>query len=194
MKKIKIKNEEVTRLLDTEVVNFPKYATQLINLANQNAQGTRPEIVGQMSELIKQFKGKKLEEWETWYLSRHPEAIEKAKTRVLQMIENFKEVISLIDAQMVEAWVKDLVIIKTFVGLKFQEAIIKRVAEITNKAYRTSDPEDEAKGIDGYIGKVPVSVKPKTYDSKQMLPETIGVHIIYYEKVKDGINIFFEEF
>jgi len=194
MKKLKIKNEEVSRLLDAEVVSFPKYATQLINLANQNAQGTRPEVVGQMSELIKQFKSKKLEEWETWYLSKYPQAIGKAKTRILQMIEKFKEVITLIDAQMVEAWVKDLVIVKTFVGLKFQEAIIKRVAEHTGKTYNISDPEDEAKGIDGYIGEVAISVKPKTYESKQMLPETIGVRIIYYEKVKDGINIFFEDF
>ena len=194
MKKIKMKNEEVTQLLDAEVVSFPKYATQLINLANQNAQGTRPEVVGQMSELIKEFKGKKLEEWETWYLNKYPEAIEKAKTKILQMMGNLKEVITLIDAQMIEAWVKDLVIVKTFVGLKFQEAIMKRVAATIGKGYRMSDPEDEAKGIDGYIGEIPISIKPQTYESKQMLPEIIGVHIIYYDKVKDGINIFFEDF
>lgn len=64
VKKVKIKNEEVTQLLDAEVVSFPKYATQLINLANQNAQGTRPEVVGQMSDLIQEFKGRKLREWE----------------------------------------------------------------------------------------------------------------------------------
>lgn len=194
MKKIKIKNEEVTQLLDAEVVSFPKYATQLINLANQNAQGTRPEVVGQMSELIKEFKGKKLEEWGKWYLNKYPEAIEKAKTKILQMMGNLKEVITLIDAQMIEAWVKDLVIVKTFVGLKFQEAIMKRVAATMGKGYRMSDPEDEAKGIDGYIGEIPISIKPQTYESKQMLPEIIGVHIIYYDKVKDGINIFFEDF
>src|SRR4030042_2326153 len=194
MKKIKIKNEEVTQLLDAEVVSFPKYATQLINLANQNAQGTRPEVVGQMSELIKEFKGKKLEEWGKWYLNKYPEAIEKEKTKILQMMESFKEVITLIDAQMIESWVKDLVIVKTFVGLKFQEAIMKRVAATIGKGYRMSDPEDEAKGIDGYIGEIPISIKPQTYESKQMLPEIIGGHIIYYDKVKDGINIFFEDF
>lgn len=101
MKKIRIKNEEVTQLLDAEVVSFPKYATQLINLANQNAQGTRPEVVGQMSDLIQQFKGRKLREWEEWYLNEHPEAIEKAKTKILQMMENFKKVITLIDAEMI---------------------------------------------------------------------------------------------
>ena len=193
MKKTKIKNEELSRLLDAEIVSFPKYATQLINLANQNAQGTRPEVVGQMSELIQEFKGRKLEEWERWYLSRHPEAVEKAKIKILQMMENFKQVMPLIDAEMIEAWVKDLVIVKTFVGLKFQEAILKHVASYMKKEYRLAEPDEEAKGIDGYIGDIPVSIKPQSYASKQMLPGMIGVRIIYYEKVKDGINVFFEE-
>jgi len=194
MKKLKMRNEEITQLLDADVVSFPKYATQLINLANQNAQGTRPEVVGQMSELIQKFRGRKLKEWEKWYLSSHPEAIEKAKTKIMQMIENFKQVITKIDEEMIRAWVKDLVIVKTFVGLKLQEAILKRVATHTGKSYRISVPEEEAKGIDGYIGNNPVSIKPQTYESKQMLPESIGVKIIYYNKVKDGINIFFDEF
>jgi hypothetical protein len=128
MKKVRIKNKEVTQLLDSEVVSFPKYATQLINLANQNAQGTRPEVVGRMNDLIQQFKGRKLREWEEWYLNRHPEAIDKAKARILEMMQNFKKVITLIDADMIEAWVRDLVIVKTFVGLKFQEAILKHIA------------------------------------------------------------------
>jgi ribosomal protein S19 len=189
-----MRNEEITQLLDADVVSFPKYATQLLNLANQNAQGTRPEVVGQMSELIQEFRGRKLEEWEKWYLSSHPEAIEKAKTKIMQMIENFKQVITKIDEEMIRAWVKDLVIVKTFVGLKFQEAILKRVAVHMGEFYRISVPEEEARGIDGYIGDNPISIKPQTYESKQMLPESIGVQIIYYDKVKDGINIFFDEF
>jgi hypothetical protein len=194
MKKIRIKNEEVTQLLDAEVVSFPKYATQLINLANQNAQGTRPEVVGRMSEMIQEFKGRKLREWEEWYLNQHPEAIEKAKAKILQMMENFKKVITLIDAEMIEAWVRDLVIVKTFVGLKFQEAILRHIASSVEQSYRLAEPEEEARGIDGYIGGTPISIKPKSYESKPMLPESIGVRIVYYEKVKDGINIFFEEF
>ena len=146
-----------------------------------------------MSELIQEFKGRKLEEWERWYLSRHPEAVEKAKIKILQMMENFKQVMPLIDAEMIEVWVKDLVIVKTFVGLKFQEAILKHVASYMKKEYRLAEPDEEAKGIDGYIGDIPVSIKPQSYASKQMLPGMIGVRIIYYEKVKDGINVFFEE-
>ena len=161
MKKVRIKNEEITQLLDAEVVSFPKYATQLINLANQNAQGTRSEVVGQMSDLIQEFKGRKLREWEEWYLNQHPEAIEKAKAKILQMMENFKKVITLIDAEMIEAWVRDLVIVKTFVGLKFQEAILRHIASSVEKSYRLAEPEEETRGIDGYIGGTPIAYSEK---------------------------------
>jgi hypothetical protein len=47
--KIKISIEEIRKYLDIETPEFPKYVAPLINLANQNAQGTRPKVVGQMS-------------------------------------------------------------------------------------------------------------------------------------------------
>ncbi len=109
-------------------------------------------------------------------------------------MDNLKQVIREIDDKMIEAWVKDLVVVKTFVGLKFQEAILKRIAEHMGKPYRLADPEAEAQGIDGYVGETPVSIKPQSYGAKQMLPEMIGMQIIFYDKVKDGINIFFEDF
>ena len=45
MKKIKISNTDVERLLNATKIKFAKYATQIINLVNGNAQGTRPRIV-----------------------------------------------------------------------------------------------------------------------------------------------------
>ena len=45
--KIKLTNEQIREALDIESPAFPKYVTQIINLANQNAQGTRPKVVGQ---------------------------------------------------------------------------------------------------------------------------------------------------
>ena len=56
--KIKVPNAEVQHLLTEKAVNFPKYTTQLMTLVNSNAQGTRPKIVGQMSDLIQEFEGK----------------------------------------------------------------------------------------------------------------------------------------
>lgn len=37
---IKIKNDEIIEDTIGNLIDFPKYSTQLINLANQNAQGT----------------------------------------------------------------------------------------------------------------------------------------------------------
>jgi len=61
--------------------------------------------------------------------------------------------------------------VKTFAGLKFQEAILKRGARIKGTHWRWSKPDEESKGIDGYIGNIPVSIKPFTYEVKASLPE-----------------------
>jgi hypothetical protein len=193
MKAIKIRNNDILNLLDTEASSFPKYATQILNLANQNAQGTRPSVVGQMSDLIQEFKGNKIKDWEEWYLEKHPEAITTAAKKIFEMVSNFKDVMTQIDREMVERWVKDLVIIKTFVGLKFQEAILKSVGHFFKTTYRLAEPAEEAIGIDGFIGDKPVSIKPMTYESKKSLSEIIEAPILFYEKVKDGIKITFDE-
>jgi hypothetical protein len=54
-------------------------------------------------------------------------------------------------------------------------------------------PEEESKGIDGFIGDIPVSIKPSTYKVKGSLPETISCKVIYYEKIKDGIVVDYSE-
>lgn len=180
-------------MLEADTVTFPKYATQIINLANQNAQATRPSVVGQMSELIQEFKGSKLKDWEEWYLNKHPEALKIATDKIFEMIENFKDVMTQIDRDMIESWVRDLVIIKTFVGLKFQEAILKKVANHFKVSCRLAEPDEESQGIDGFIHDISVSIKPITYMTKQSLSEKIEVPIIYYEKVKDGIKVTFDE-
>lgn len=194
MKTLKISNNEILSLLDAEATIFPKYATQILNLANQNAQGTRPAVVGQMSDLIQAFPGKKLKEWEEWYLNKHPEALSKAAGKIFEMVNNFKDVMTKIDREMVEKWVKDLVILKTFIGLKFQEAILKSVASELKTNYRIATPEEESQGIDGFIGEKPVSIKPTSYEMKKSLSEKIEVPFIFYERQKDGIKISFDEF
>ncbi|HBD94938.1 MAG: restriction endonuclease [Spirochaetes bacterium GWF1_31_7] len=193
MKVIKILNNEILSLLEAEVLSFPKYATQILNLANQNAQGTRPAVVGQMSDLIQEFKGDKIKDWEEWYLNKHPEAISLAATKIFDMVNHFKEVMTQIDKEMIEKWVKDLVIIKTFVGLKFQEAILKYVAKQFSFSYRLAEPQEESQGIDGFINVIPVSIKPISYEIKKSLSEKILVSIIFYKKLKDGIKISYNE-
>ena len=128
--KIKITIEEIRKYLDIETPEFPKYVAPLINLANQYAQGTRPKVVGQMSELIQEFEGKTLREWEEWYLKIKPDAIRNATEKILLKLKELKNALNNIDRATVEQWVRDLVIVKTFAGLRFQEAILKKGAEI----------------------------------------------------------------
>jgi hypothetical protein len=189
MNTIKVSNLELQKLLDSVPAEFPKYTTQIINLANQNAGGTRPKVVGQLSDLIQQFPNESLAEWEKWYLELYPDAIEDATEKIFQMVNNLKEAIHKIDKPMIEKWVRDLVLVKTFIGLRFQLAILKKVAEEKGEPYSFSSVEEEAQGIDGYIGSLPVSIKPDTYKVMNQLPESIAVSFIYYTKMKDGIRL-----
>lgn len=186
---IKIKNEELVKELIGEIKDFPLYTTQLINLANQNAQGTRPRVVGQLTELIKECPERTYEGWKKWYLSKYPNAIESATERINEMMDKLKEAIKSIDESMIKKWVEDLVLEKTFVGLRFQEAILKKVASIKNSNYRLAEPKEESQGIDGFIGDVAVSIKPITYKTKDALREEIKAKIIFYNKIKSGLEI-----
>lgn len=191
MKK-KIYNQTVEELLNAEAYDFPKYTTQIINLVNSNAQGTRPAVVGQMSELIQEFPGKSLSEWIEWYSKQQPNAVNNATERIWSKLQEMKDAATLIDKPMVEAWVKDLVYTKTYCGLKFQEAILAYLAREYNTIYRLATIEEEAQGIDGYLNNEPAQIKSITYKQEALLAEVINVSIIYYDKKKDGINIEFE--
>jgi len=193
MMKLKIPNSEVQELLSGKTYSYPKYATQIMNLANQNAQGTRAKIVGQMSDLIQEFEGTALSEWEKWYLERHPDAIDNATEKVYAMVTLFKDAILKIDKETVREWIEELVVVKTFSGLKFQEAILKKISLHFKKPYRLAKPDEESKGIDGFIGDMPISIKPITYKTKMGLNEVISVPIVFYDKKKSEIVIEFDE-
>ena len=146
-----------------------------------------------MSELIQEFQGKTLREWEEWYLKKKPDAIRNATEKILQKVKELKNALNKIDRATVEQWVRDLVIVKTFAGLRFQEAILKKGAEIKETNYRLAEPDEESKGIDGYIGDIPVSIKPHTYEVKAALSEHIETKIVYYKKIDDGIEVDYRE-
>lgn len=192
MKKIKISNSEIEKLSNANSYQFPKYATQIINLVNGNAQGTRPAVVGQMSELIQEFNGKTLGEWIAWYSQKQPDAIKKATEKIYNMYQQMSQAFASIDRQMIEEWVKDLVYNKTYCGLKFQSAIIAFLAEKYQTTGRLANREEEAKGIDGFVGDTPIQIKSSTYKMEGHLPENIEISIVYYDKKKNGIYIEFD--
>lgn len=192
MKKININNAEVQKIISGKENEFPKYTTQILNLANNTAGGTRPKVVGQMSDLIQEFPGSTLSEWRQWYKERRPTASQEACKKTSAMVENYKEAMNKIDDTLIKKWVDDLLFVKTFSGLKFQAAIIEKIAALRGVNHRLATPEEEEKMIDGYIGEQPVSIKPGSWKSKN-LPESIEVPIIYYEKKKNGISLKYDD-
>lgn len=195
--KYRISNAEIKVRNNSEENVFPKYTTQLINLANQTAQATRPKAVGQLSELFPLFLQEtdqiSLENWQEWYEERYPEAVDKAADRIYGQIEKLREAVLLIDREMIRRWVKDLIIDKTYNGLYVQKVILSFLSEKRGESYRLSSPEEEARGIDGYVGDTAYSIKPSTYQAMDRLPETIDVFMIYYEKTKSGLVIEIDE-
>ena len=192
-----LKNESIAAYNESDGFEFPKYTSQLINWANQNAQGTRPVVVGQMSELFQEFiaSGEEITigNWRKWYTDRYPDAFYKAADKIFAQVQNLRSAITLIDREMVMRWVDDLVINKTFNGMYVQKAVLASLAEKKGVPFRLAAPAEESAGIDGFVGEIPYSVKPDTYKTMRRLSETIDVKMIYYTKTKTGLKIEVEE-
>lgn len=187
--KFRIKTVDAQKALGIPAVAFPKYTTQLMNLANSNAGGTRPQVVGQMSELIVASAAESLDAWRDFYAEERPDSIEAAADRVEAMVEHLKSAIALIDREMVERWVSDLVINKTYYGFGVQQVVLEELGRQTNREVRQASAADESKGIDGFLGDLPVQVKPSTYKAKAALPEEMSCPIVYYDKNSTGISV-----
>jgi hypothetical protein len=202
VKTVRIEEDERERMVANIDPEFPKYTTQLINQANQNAQATRPRVVGQMSEIIEEYKRAYphggFQEWQQFYLQTYDgeERIEEATQKTLQMVNKMREAAKTIDEEMIRRWLEDLVLYKTYSGLgRNEEAILKKLTEVYGLAYSLGSTADESKGIDGYLGDQPVSIKPLTYQQKDQLQENINAPIVYYEEYSttDSLTLHLDE-
>ena len=191
METCKLGFDEIMRDVVGKVETYPKYTTQLLNIANRNSQATRARYVGQMSDLIQEFPGDNYDGWVKWYTEKHPEAIETATDRTYEMIKKMRAAMAEIDREMVHRWISELVLAKTYTGLRFQKSILKELAAETGDTWRLAGPADESRGIDGYIGTMPVSIKPVSYITKPELQDDIGPEIIFYKKVRGGIRVYY---
>ena len=185
---IRLSEEEREEIVADINPEFPKYTTQIMNTANQNSQGTRPATVGQLNEIIEEYKEKypegNYDDWVNFYFEKYDgeENIEEATDKVFEMVVKMREATKEIDREMVNRWVKDLVLYKTYTGLgRNEEAILKKLSEEYDLPYTIGTAKDESKGIDGYLGDNPVSIKPHTYKQKNRLQEEIQAPIVYYE-------------
>ena len=169
-----------------------KYVGTVINNINGFKQSTRPKNVGQMSDMIQQYKDTTVapskEGWINYYEGEQSGSIDTATDKTWEGIQELIVNLQSLTKEDVRNWTEDLVIDKTFDGLFWQEEILKQSSKTGE--YRLATPEEEAKGIDGVVDGEFVSIKPDTYkqtiNSKQ---ENIDVRIIYYKKLSKGFRL-----
>ena len=168
------------------------YIGSVINLANSFSQATRPKNVGQMSDLIQEYREStqtpSVSGWEDFYNKKIGlDKIEDAVDKNWEYIQRIKENLNMLDKKDVFEWTYDLIIKKTFSGLQLQLDILEMVSY---HEYRLTTPEEESKGIDGFVDGEPVSIKPNTYKKTiEYGKETIPYRIIYYKQTKKGLVI-----
>lgn len=167
-----------------------KYIGSVINLANSFSQATRPKYVGQMSELIQNFRNDcashEVSDWEEYY--NGDDKIDAASDRIWECVLAIKENLNHLTKDDVREWTHDLIINKTHLGLQIQLDVLKLCAN--GQSYRLANVEEEAKGIDGFIGDEPVSIKPNTYKKTiNYGKENIPYRIIYYTNGSQGVKI-----
>lgn len=178
---------------------YPKYVKQIINLINQNTQATRPNNVGQLSDLFPEYASEKInisvKSWDEWYKNKMGDTITPAVDKIMKALPSMRTAIDQIDRAMVENYIKSLIIDKTYEGLNAQYKIISLIGEKLDLPFRRATKEEESKNIDGFISDIPVQVKPETF--KITNPTTkmqeINCVIIYYKKEKNETIVSFDE-
>jgi hypothetical protein len=200
MKK-KISANKLKKMKASTLSHFPRYTTYLINQAAGTGQATRPKVVGQLSDefplYIKYCEENNLEQtvdnWKEYHQKKYPNAVENAVKKTSDMIENFRNAVTLIDNDLIEEWIVDLLYEKTFFGFNIEYAIRKYIEEEGHQV-RKATKEEESQNIDLYIDGNPFQIKPMTIKTKRSI-ETIIVHpIIYYTKTdQNGIEIEYDD-
>lgn len=183
---IRISKEEREKITKGEVEEFPKYTTQLLNLANRNAQSTRQNVVGNMNELLKEFGDRypngTYEDWKEFYLKEQngEERLEESTQKLFEMILRMKEAMKEIDEEMARRFVNDLVLYRTYMGEDVEEVVFQKLSGLYGLDYEPPSTNDKA---DGYLGDQPVRIvsfkdKPDKSDNKKIdnIP-TVYYHI-----------------
>lgn len=189
---ISISNKDQLRLNGFKSYSLPEYATSLIFFALNFTYGPHPKIVGDIAKLFPEFKQQTdnitMENWERWCIEKSPEAFDIVADSVFHCIDNLKRAILPIDRDAVFNLIKDFVISGTYRNLFVQRAVIAKIAEMRQLDYRLATREEEAAGIDGFVGDQPYCVKPYTCKAEQKQKNS-DIKPIYYKKVKHGLRI-----
>lgn len=199
------------------IPKLPIYTSGFINNVNGWAGGSKAENVGQVSELIKQFREEiadgNLDDWIAYHRKMEGKDIQilrgKGKNKKFETVQmagieqGVKDIIQKIDEVMnninllteddVRNWLKNLVYQKTYCGLEAQELILKDIAQKNQLTWILGSMEDEKQGIDGYVIDLknlkfyPLQIKSSSYGNKHK-QEHFTCPIVLYDLMKEGIK------
>ncbi len=168
------------------------YIRSIVNMAAGFSQSLRPKNMGQLSDLLQDYRNSTddptVSGWKEYHVQKiGKDCIENATEKTWDFIERIKTNIEHLTKEDVRDWVEELVYDKTFSGLQIQLDVLRMVSK---KSFRLATPTEESQGIDGYVDGNPVSIKPHTYkNSPASLNETIECDIIFYKKTRNGLVI-----
>ena len=168
------------------------YIRSIVNMAAGFSQTLRPKNMGQLSDLLQDYRNSTdnptVSGWKEYHVQTiGKDCIENATEKTWDFIERIKTNIEHLTKEDVRDWVEELVYEKTFSGLQIQLDVLRMVSK---KSFRLATPTEESQGIDGYVDGNPVSIKPHTYkNSPASLNETIKCDIIFYKKTRNGLVI-----
>lgn len=160
---IKLTAKNYQGLVQRSRRDWPKYATQLMNIAGQNCKATSPKNIGSCKDAWTQMRAQgipgTLENWTNFYKQVHGEQkLVEAGKKIHVMLD--KMGITWITQDMAIDYAKEIAYNKTHMGLGGEEMAVEVVAAYLQKEFRFSTPEEESQGTDAWIGGKPVQVKP----------------------------------
>lgn len=156
-------------LFPTKIREWPKYSTQLLNLCNQNGRGTTPKNIGSLKELWTRMVSEgirpSVENWFDYLNDNYGhEIVEGATDRIWSMAQKM-DLDHKLTKDMCHDYAMEIIYIKTALGMAMEEQAVMRAAEYLKSDYRLSTKEEESQGIDAWINKIPVQVKPDDYNN-----------------------------
>ena len=157
------------KILEDCKPNYPRYYYGHIDRACQDTGACNSNSVGKMHEFFGRRKFRSKNEWIKWYEKNYPDTIQKAVNKIWENIVEFG-----IDRKKhrrykphIKNFVRHLVLHKTYTGLKIQEAILVKLAELKRSDYKWSSSKQDSQGTDGFVGNIPITVKPDTCKYKK---------------------------
>lgn len=197
---IKLTAKHYVNIVESTRREWPKYSTQLLNLASQNCKATSPKNVGSVKELWLAMRKNgipgTLQNWINYYNTVYgQDRLIEAGSKIHLMLKKMN--ITGITLEMCIDYAMEVVYNKTHMGLGGEEMAIEAVAKFFKLSFKFSSREEESIGIDGWIGNKPVQVKPHNSAFKSHVhnhPDTDKILLITYEEKKSVCYIHNPEF